>query len=153
MSKPAKSFSYRILESQKDMRAVMGLESQVWPGESVVTDHLLRAISTNGGTYSGKSVGTATGITTLDILETTPVIETINTRGSALMKGIGEILTEADIPHRLPGVPEMFGIVMGVDADPHDFRDYFKGDSDLYEELALELIKRGVQPDGDAREP
>ncbi len=107
----------------------------------------------HGGTYSGNTVGTAAGIATLNLLETTPVIETINKRGSALMKGIGEILTEADIPHRLPGVPAMFGIVMGVDAEPHDFRDYFKGDGELYEALALELIKRGVQPDGDAREP
>jgi glutamate-1-semialdehyde aminotransferase len=69
------------------------------------------------------------------------------------MTGIGEILTEADIPHFLPGVPSMFGIVLGIEQEPHDFRDYFKGDGELYENLAMELIQRGVQPDGDAREP
>ena len=69
------------------------------------------------------------------------------------MEGIGEILTEADVPHFLPGVPSMFGIVLGVEQEPHDFRDYFKGDGELYENLAYELIQRGVQPDGDAREP
>lgn len=47
----------------------------------------------------------------------------------------------------------MFGIVLGVEEEPHDFREYFQGDGELYEKLALELIKRGVQPDGDAREP
>ena len=47
----------------------------------------------------------------------------------------------------------MFGIVMGVEQEPHDFRDYFTGDGELYENLAMELIQRGVQPDGDAREP
>jgi glutamate-1-semialdehyde aminotransferase len=47
----------------------------------------------------------------------------------------------------------MFGMVLGTDQVPHDFREYFKGDGDLYEEIALELIRRGVQPDGDAREP
>lgn len=107
----------------------------------------------HGGTYSGNVVGAVAGIATLEILETQPIIETINKRGQALMDGIGEILTEADIPHSLPGVPSMFGIVMGVEDEPHDFRDYFEGDGDLYEELALELIARGVQPDGDAREP
>ena len=87
------------------------------------------------------------------VIESEPIIETIHKRGEALMKGFGEILTEAGIPHYLPGVPPMFGIVLGNDQEPHDFRDYFKGDGDLYENLALELIRRGVQPDSDAREP
>jgi glutamate-1-semialdehyde aminotransferase len=69
------------------------------------------------------------------------------------MTGIDEILTEADIPHAVIGVPSMFGMVLGVEEEPHDFREYFKGDGELYEELALQLIQRGVQPDGDAREP
>jgi glutamate-1-semialdehyde 2,1-aminomutase len=107
----------------------------------------------HGGTYSGNAVGTAAGIATLELLETEPIIETINKRGEALKSGIDEIITEAGIPHALPGVPSMFGIVLGVEEEPHDFRDYFKGDGELYENLALQLIQRGVQPDGDAREP
>ncbi len=107
----------------------------------------------HGGTYSGNVAGAAAGVATLKLLETEPIIETINKRGKVLMTGISEILTEADIPHYLPGVPSMFGIVMGVESEPHDFRDYFEGDGELFEELALELIARGVQPDGDAREP
>ena len=107
----------------------------------------------HGGTYSGNVAGAAAGVATLEILETQPIIETINQRGQILMDGIGEILTEADIPHFLPGVPSMFGIVLGVEQEPYDFRDYFKGDGDLYENLAYELILNGVQPDGDAREP
>lgn len=47
----------------------------------------------------------------------------------------------------------MFGVVLGIEQEPHDFRDYFKGDGELYENLAVELIRRGVQPDGDGREP
>jgi glutamate-1-semialdehyde 2,1-aminomutase len=69
------------------------------------------------------------------------------------MTGVGEILTEAGIPHTVTGVPSMFGMVLGTDDEPHDFREYFAGDGELYEKLALELIQRGVQPDGDAREP
>lgn len=107
----------------------------------------------HGGTYSGNVVGTVAAIATLELFETEPIIETINKRGKALMTGIGEILTEADIPHALPGVPSMFGIVLGIEEEPRDFREYFQGDGELYERLALELIKRGVQPDGDAREP
>jgi glutamate-1-semialdehyde 2,1-aminomutase len=107
----------------------------------------------HGGTYSGNVAGAAAGVATLKLLETQPIIETINQRGQALMDGIGEILTEANIPHFIPGVPSMFGIVLGVEQEPTDFRDYFKGDGDLYENLSYELILNGVQPDGDAREP
>ncbi len=107
----------------------------------------------HGGTYSGNSVGAAAGIATLDLLETEPVLETINKRGQTLMKGIADILTEAGIPHSITGVPSMFGIVLGIENEPHDFREYFNGDGELYEKIALELIHRGVQPDGDSREP
>ncbi len=27
----------------------------------------------------------------------------------------------------------MFGMVLGTEEEPHDFRDYFKGDGELYE--------------------
>lgn len=107
----------------------------------------------HGGTYSGNVIATSAAIATLEILESEPVIETINKRGKTLMTGIDEILTEAGIPHSVTGLPSMFGMVLGNDQQPHDFRDYFKGDGELYENLALELIQRGVQPDGDAREP
>ena len=47
----------------------------------------------------------------------------------------------------------MFGILLGSDQEPHDFRDYLSGDSALYEKIGMELIRRGVQPDADGREP
>ena len=106
-----------------------------------------------GGTYTGNACGTAAANATLEIMETEPVHETINARGKALMQGIDEILTEQDIPHVITGVPAMFSILLGIEDEPVDFRDYMKGDSGLYEELALELIARGVMPDSDGREP
>jgi glutamate-1-semialdehyde 2,1-aminomutase len=107
----------------------------------------------HGGTYSGNMVGTAAADKTLEILEEEPVIETINARGNALKSGIDEILTEADIPHVLIGPPSMFGILLGTDQTPHDFRDYTAGDGSLYEAIGMELAMRGVLPDSDGREP
>jgi glutamate-1-semialdehyde 2,1-aminomutase len=107
----------------------------------------------HGGTYSGNTVGTAAADATLELLETEPVLETINQRGQALMKGIDEILTEADFPHVVTGVPSMFGIILGTDKEPRDFRDYMSGDGELYEEISMGIIKRGVMPDADGREP
>jgi glutamate-1-semialdehyde 2,1-aminomutase len=107
----------------------------------------------HGGTYSGNAVGVAAADTVLEILETEPIIETINQRGKVLMKGIDDILTEADIPHVVTGLPPMFSLLLGTNEVPKEFREYLKGDGKLYEKIALELIKRGVQPDSDGREP
>jgi glutamate-1-semialdehyde 2,1-aminomutase len=107
----------------------------------------------HGGTYSGNVVGAAAADATLEILENEPVLETINQRGTMLMTGIGEILTEAGIPHVVTGVPSMFGIFLGKDQEPKDFRDYLAGDGGLYEEISMGLIRNGVQPDADGREP
>jgi glutamate-1-semialdehyde 2,1-aminomutase len=107
----------------------------------------------HGGTYSGNGVGTAAAIATLTLLENEPILSTIQARGTALMKGIDEILSEHDIPHVVTGVPAMMGILLGSDQEPHEFRDYINGDAELYEKIAMQLITRGVQPDSDGREP
>ena len=107
----------------------------------------------HGGTYSGNVVGAAAADATLEILENEPVLETINQRGKMLMTGIDDVLTEAGIPHVVTGVPSMFGIFLGKDQEPIDFRDYLAGDGELYEEIAMGLIRGGVQPDADGREP
>lgn len=106
-----------------------------------------------GGTYSANIVGVSAALATLDVMESEPVHATINQRGEALMKGIGEILTEQGIAHVVTGVPAMFGILLGTDSQPYDFRDYLQGDEGLYEDIAMNLIHRGVMPDADGREP
>ncbi len=107
----------------------------------------------HGGTYSGNAAGVAAAAATLRILEEEPVIETINRRGQRLMNGIDEILTDAGIPHSVTGAPPMFSLFLGSNDAPKDFREYLDGDGDLYEEIAMELIRRGAQPDADGREP
>ena len=107
----------------------------------------------HGGTYSGNVVGAAAADATLELLETQPIIKTINQRGKVLMSGLGEILSDASIPHVILGVPPMFGMIMGTDEEPADFREYTTGDGELYEKISMELIARGVQPDADGREP
>ncbi len=107
----------------------------------------------HGGTYSGNVVGAAAADATLELIENQPILETIDQRGKVLMNGIGDILTEAGIPHVVTGVPSMFGIFLGKDQEPRDFRDYLAGDGDLYEAISMGLNQRGVQPDADGREP
>jgi len=107
----------------------------------------------HGGTYTGNVVGVAAADATMEILETQPIIETIFQRGQQLMDGIDEILTRVGIPHFVIGLPPIFGLILGTDEEPTDFREYCGGDGALYERLAMALIERGVMPDGDGREP
>lgn len=122
-------------------------------GKAEIMDAIGSGSVAHGGTYTGNVAGAAAASATLEILETQPIIETINTNGKRLMDGIDEILTEADIPHAMTGVPTIFGYILGTDENPAEFRDYAAGDGELYEALAMELIQRGVQPDSDGREP
>ncbi len=107
----------------------------------------------HGGTFSGNAVGTAAAVATLKVLESQPVIDTINQRGRALMEGIDEILSEAGIPHALMGPPPMFGLQVGREKPPREFREYEKADHTLYEAIVMELCRLGVLPDVDGREP
>lgn len=122
-------------------------------GKAKVMDAIGSGSVAHGGTYTGNVAGAAAASATLEILETQPVIETINKNGKRLMDGIDEILTEADIPHAMTGVPTIFGYILGTNEDPTEFRHYSAGDDELYEAIAMELISRGVQPDSDGREP
>lgn len=122
-------------------------------GKAKIMENIGYGMIAHGGTYSGNTAGVAAAAATLEILETQPVIETINKNGKRLMDGIDEILTEADIPHYMTGVPSIFSYILGTDEEPTEFRHYAAGDDDLYEELAYALIERGVQPDCDGREP
>jgi len=107
----------------------------------------------HGGTYSGNSAGTAAADVTLEILETQPILRDIFASGEALMSGIDDILTEADLPHAMTGLPSMFSFILGVEDLPQDFRQYCQGNDTLYEDLVMELGQRGVLPDADGREP
>jgi len=106
----------------------------------------------HGGTYCGNAVGTAAADATLEIIARGEALKTIEARGQALMKGIHGILTDADIPHHLLGVPAMFGIAFGQD-EPTDYRTWAKTDNALYEEIMMVLIHNGAVPDPDGREP
>lgn len=108
--------------------------------------------TSHGGTYCGNAAGTSAADATLELIANGGVIDTINARGKALMKGIHSILTDADIPHHVVGVPSMFGIVFSEEI-PTDFRAWAQTDHDLYTEIMMGLVRRGAMPDPDGGEP
>ena len=115
-------------------------------------DHYRGGRVTHAGTYNGNIVGTAAAAATLDVLDNEDVFGTLEKRGIRLMNSIDEILTRYKVPHRVAGVPAMFGIIM-TDEDVHDIRSYSAADMGLYATIAFNAIKRGVMFDPDPREP
>ncbi|MGD2104245.1 MAG: guanitoxin biosynthesis PLP-dependent transaminase GntE [Anaerolineae bacterium] len=130
-----------------------GFPIAAFGGKEEVMNTIEPGRTAHGGTYSGNVVGAAAADATLEILENEPIIETIFARGRRLMDGIDEILTDAGIPHCVIGLPPIFGLILGIDEEPVDFRAYAEGDAELYERLMMALVDRGVMPDCDGREP
>jgi glutamate-1-semialdehyde 2,1-aminomutase len=120
-------------------------------GKREIMEVLTRGVS-QGGTYCANSVGIAAGDATLELLEDGQILKQIDAQGRKLQEGIAKVLTEAGIPCQIQGPGAMFGIMLMEDT-PVDFRDFAKHDAQLYEEISMELVARGVIPDTDAREP
>ena len=97
-------------------------------------------------------MATAAAEATLAIIAQGDALKTIEEQGKALMKGLSGILTDADLPHYLLGVPAMFGFVIGEER-PTDYRTWAKTNYTLYEEIMMALIHNGAAPDPDGREP
>ena len=105
-----------------------------------------------GGTYTNNKPGVAGAYATLKLLQTQPILKTIEQRGQRLMTGLKEIFEENDIAAVFTGYPAMFSFSLGVDSVTCQ-RDWAKSDHDLYLKLADRAIECGVMPDHDAREP
>jgi len=105
-----------------------------------------------GGTYTNNKPGVAAAWATLTLLQTQPIIETINQRGKRLMEGISKILSEKGIPHCMNGYPSMFSYAIGVEKVT-DQRSWSASEQEYYLALVDAMIERGVMPDHDPREP
>ncbi len=106
----------------------------------------------HAGTYSANVVGMAAADAVLNILSTTDALQVVAARGRALQKGISDVLEAADLPFTISGHPSMFGI-MFTGSTPREFRDWVNSDKHTYESIMTNLIRRGVMPDPDSREP
>ncbi|MBI3761261.1 MAG: aminotransferase class III-fold pyridoxal phosphate-dependent enzyme, partial [Chloroflexi bacterium] len=91
------------------------------------------------------AIGGIAEVMALEILETTDALAKINRVGSRLMAGIDEVLTEADIEHKVMGVPAMFCFVLNYSGTPKDFRDVRAADYDFYKRLSKAMRTRGVE--------
>jgi glutamate-1-semialdehyde 2,1-aminomutase len=106
----------------------------------------------HGGTFVGNRVGLAAANATLDILMKTNTLETVAARGQELQAAITEILERTGLPFVISGHPSMF-IFWFAEEAPKELRDWLASDKSLYEQVVAGLIRRGVMPEPDSREP
>jgi glutamate-1-semialdehyde 2,1-aminomutase len=107
-----------------------------------------------GGTYCGNSVGAAAAAATLDVIAQTDALAQIQRRGTRLMQGLSEVLTEAGVEHEISGVPGMFGLTLEPRVRPVvNYRATMESNHMLYERVAGAMRERGVEVEPDWREP
>jgi glutamate-1-semialdehyde 2,1-aminomutase len=104
------------------------------------------------GTYSGNALSAAATSATIDILATGEPYARMEKTGGALSDGMVRICADHGVPAQPVGHPTMVGLFLG-DEPPRDFRDVVNHDEELYGTVVHGMIRRGVLPVDDAREP
>lgn len=117
-----------------------------------VADGWARGGITQAGTYSGNGVAAAAASATLDQLRTGEPLARVEKVGTALMEGLGGILSDKGVDSSITGHPAMFSVYIG-EGVPREFRDSAGHDEHLYEDICFRMIRKGVMPCPDALEP
>jgi glutamate-1-semialdehyde 2,1-aminomutase len=106
----------------------------------------------HGGTYTAHSVSIAAANKTLEILDETDALNTIETYGRNLQAGISKILDARSIAHNFVGHASMAGLFFAEEA-PTNYRDWVTSDYTLYDTMAPHLHDLGILCEPDSREP
>ena len=114
---------------------------------SLLPDHV-----SHGGTYAGNRVAAAAAVKTLEIIRDTDALETIHRTGRRIKDGLTEVLNEAGLPYHFTGADPMFGI-MFMDRVATEYRDWADTDHELYDAIAVGMMRHGAMPEPDSREP
>ena len=106
----------------------------------------------HGGTFTGHSVSLAAAAKTLQILDETDALKTIENYGLKLQRGMSRILGERNIAHCFTGHPALMGLFFAVEASG-DYRAWVDSDYEFYDARAPELHDQGIHVEPDSREP
>jgi glutamate-1-semialdehyde 2,1-aminomutase len=129
-----------------------GFPVAAFGGKKEVMSTLVPGQVSHGGTYTANTVGMVAADTVLELLETQPILDTIARRGQRLRSGLDEILSDAEVPHVMTGLPAMQGFIVS-EKPIKEFRDLKYHDADFYDTLIMKLYELGVWVEPDAREP
>ncbi|HWM29506.1 MAG TPA: aminotransferase class III-fold pyridoxal phosphate-dependent enzyme [Woeseiaceae bacterium] len=106
----------------------------------------------HGGTFTGHSVSLSAANRTLQILDETDALASIERYGNSLKAGLKRILSARGIPHCFTGHASMTGLFFD-ERVPRDYREWANTDYEFYDALAPELHELGILVEPDSREP
>lgn len=118
-------------------------------------EDIMRRIGDNvvhGGTFTGHAVSLAAADRTLEILDETDALTTIEAYGLKLQDGLSRILGKRGIAHSFTGHPALIGLFFN-EQPPSDYRSWLQSDYEFYDTLAPELHELGILIEPDSREP
>ena len=104
------------------------------------------------GTFNANPLCAAAGAKALELIETTPVNDTTDARGTQLRDGLNEVLSRMEIPGCASGLPSLVHLRLGLDhecdkeictASSEEMHAARNGVRDA--QLNLALLNRGVQ--------
>ncbi len=98
----------------------------------------------HSGTYNGHPVIVAAALAALKIYRSPGFYEHIRQTAEHLYGGMNNIFAERGIPGKVRGLGARFGIYMGVEGEPHSYRDAVKHNRKLMLEFIAASIARGV---------
>lgn len=104
------------------------------------------------GTFSGNGIASAAAIATINRLTNTDALQRVEKVGRALMEGIQRVLVEFGVDGQVLGHPSMFSIFLG-EGRPTEYRHVAGHDARLYAAMIEGMVRRGVMPCLDAKEP
>ena len=128
-----------------------GYPAAAFGGRRDIMEQLPDKVS-HGGTYAGNRVAAAAAVKTLEIIRDTEALETIHRTGRRIQDGLREVLNDAGLPYHFTGHASMFGI-MFTEKVATEYRDWADSDHDLYDAIAVGMMRHGAMPEPDSREP
>lgn len=106
----------------------------------------------HGGTFTAHSVSLAAADKTLEILDETDALQSIERYGLKLQQGLSRILNDRGVAHCFTGHPALMGMFFAEKA-PSNYREWVDSNYEFYDTLAPELHEQGILVEPDSREP
>jgi glutamate-1-semialdehyde 2,1-aminomutase len=106
----------------------------------------------HGGTFTGHSASLAAADKTLEILDETNALQTIECYGLELQRGLSRVLDDCGVVHSFTGHPALMGLFF-AEEPPTNYREWVNSDYEFYDALVPHLHERGILVEPDSREP
>jgi len=89
---------------------------------------------------------------TLEILDETNALQTIESYGLELQQGLSRILDDRGVVHSFTGHPALMGLFF-AEEPPTNYREWVNSNYEFYDTLVPHLHERGILVEPDSREP